>query len=117
MQKGTINLFAVAQIFFRIGATAFGGWSTAYVMVEKIFVDERKVLTKKELTQALSYSHLLPGSTVTGIVSNVGYRLGGWPGSAVAVISYLFPSVLSMALLAALYFSNIISPEIKVYLK
>lgn len=117
MQKGTISLFSLAKIFLTIGSTSFGGWSVAYGIIEKILVEERKLITKKELSQAISYSQMLPGSTVTGMVSNIGYRLHGWPGSVVATVCYLFPSVAGMAVLAALYFSDLISPEIKQQMK
>ena len=91
----------LAWVFFRIGATAFG--ETELVMIERELVERRGVLTHQDLTDALTYTKTLPGSTVVQIVAYLAYRLGGWSGSAVATIVYLLPSTLAMMALAAGY--------------
>jgi chromate transporter len=96
-----LSLGALAWVFFRIGALAFG--ETELVMIERELVDRRRVLTHQDLTDALTYTKPLPGSTVVQIVAYLAYRLGGWPGSALATIVYLLPSTLAMMALAAGY--------------
>jgi chromate transporter len=91
----------LAWTFFRIGALAFG--ETELVMIERELVDRRGVLTRQDLTCALTYTKPLPGSTVVQIVAYLAYRLGGWPASALATIVYLLPSTLAMMALAAGY--------------
>jgi len=97
----SLSLGALAWIFFRVGATAFG--ETELVIVERELVDRRGVLTHQDLTDALTYTKSLPGSTVVQIVAYLAYRIGGWPGSAVATVVYLLPSTLAMMALAAGY--------------
>jgi len=92
---------ALVWVFFRIGATAFG--ETELVLIERELVERRQVLTHQDLTDALTYTKTLPGSTVVQIVAYLAYRIGGWPGSAVATIVYLLPSTLAMMALAAGY--------------
>lgn len=96
-----LSLGALAWVFLRIGATAFG--ETELVLIERELVDRRRVLTHQDLTDALTYTKTLPGSTVVQIVAYLAYRLGGWPGSAVATVVYLVPSTLAMMALAAGY--------------
>jgi chromate transporter len=91
----------LAWVFLRIGALAFG--ETELVMIERELVDRRKVLTHQDLTDALTYTKALPGSTVVQIVAYLAYKLGGWPGSALATVVYLLPSTLAMVALAAGY--------------
>jgi chromate transporter len=91
----------LAWVFLRIGALAFG--ETELVMIERELVDRRKVLTHQDLTDALTYTKALPGSTVVQIVAYLAYKLGGWPGSALATVVYLVPSTLAMIALAAGY--------------
>jgi chromate transporter len=91
----------LAWVFFRIGATAFG--ETELVLIERELVERRRVLTHQDLTDALTYTKALPGSTVVQIVAYLAYRLGGWPGSALATIVYLLPSTVAMMVLAAGY--------------
>jgi chromate transporter len=97
----SLSLGALAWVFFRIGAVAFG--ETELVIVERELVDRRGVLTHQDLTDALTYTKPLPGSTVVQMVAYLAYRLGGWPGSAVATLVYLLPSTLAMMALAAGY--------------
>jgi chromate transporter len=51
----------------------------------------------------LTYTKLLPGSTVVQVIAYLGYKLGGWPGSALATAAFVLPSALAMLVLAALY--------------
>ncbi len=90
-------------VFPRSGATAFGGLGVALALIERDLVDDRRALTRAEVAEALTYTKLLPGSTVVQVVSYLGYRLGGWPGSALATAAFVLPSALTMTLLAALY--------------
>ena len=90
-------------IFLRIGATAFGGLGTTLALIERELVTKRGMLTPAEVTEALTYTKLLPGSTGPQAIAYLGYRLGGWSGSALATAAFLFPSALLMVLLAAVY--------------
>ena len=96
-----LGMAALVWVFFRIGATAFG--ETELVMIERELVERRRVLTHQDLTDALTYTKALPGSTVVQIVAYLAYRLGGWSGSAIATIVYLVPSTVAMMALAAGY--------------
>lgn len=96
-----LGMASLAWVFFRIGATAFG--ETELVMIERELVERRGVLTHQDLTDALTYTKTLPGSTVVQIVAYLAYRLGGWSGSAIATIVYLVPSTVAMMALAAGY--------------
>ena len=66
-------------------------------------MDKRRWLTPADLTEALTYTKLLPGSTVVQVMAYLGYRFGGWPGSALATAAFVLPSALVMLVLAALY--------------
>jgi chromate transporter len=82
---------------------AFGGLGAALALVEREIVNKRQWLTTADVTEALTYTKLLPGSTVVQVVSYLGYKLGGWSGSAVATAAFVFPSALMMLVLAAAY--------------
>lgn len=97
----SLSMGALARVFFRIGVTAFG--ETELAIIERELVEHRGVLTHQDLTDALTYTKPLPGSTVVQIVAYLAYRLGGWPGSAVATVVYLLPSAVAMMVLAAGY--------------
>lgn len=99
----TAGVFALGWVFLRIGVTAFGGLGAALAIIEQELVERRKALTATDITESLTYTKLLPGSTVVQVVSYLGYKLGGWPGSALATAAFILPSAAIMIALAAAY--------------
>ena len=104
------SLRTLGWVFLRIGTVAFGGLGAALALVERELVTKRQWLTAADVTEALTYTKLLPGSTVVQVVSYLGYKLGGWSGSALATAAFLFPSALLMVLLAAAYVATTALP-------
>jgi chromate transporter len=100
-------------VFLHIGAVAFGGLGAALALVERELVTKRQWLTTAEVTEALTYTKLLPGSTVVQVVAYLGYKLGGWSGSAVATAAFVLPSALMMLVLAVAYVSVTTVPAMR----
>lgn len=107
-----VPVLTLAGVFLRIGAVAFGGLGATLALVERELVDRRRLLTAADITEALTYTKLLPGSTGVQVVSYLGYRLGGWPGSALATAAFVLPSALVMLVLAALYVAAAVLPAL-----
>jgi chromate transporter len=107
-----VPLLRLGWVFLRIGTIAFGGLGAALALVEHELVTRRQILTKAEITEALTYTKLLPGSTVVQVMSYLGYKLGGWPGSALATAAFVLPSAFLMLLLAAAYVAVTILPAL-----
>ncbi|MGH8065681.1 MAG: chromate transporter [Candidatus Entotheonellia bacterium] len=105
-------ILTLGWLFLRIGATAFGGLGAALALVERELVTRRRLITEANVTEALTYTKLLPGSTGIQVVSYLGYKLGGWPGSAMATAAFILPSALIMLLLAAAYVAVTVLPAI-----
>ena len=93
-------MLGLAWRFLGIGAVAFGGLGATLALIEAELVRRRAVLSRDDVTEALTYTKLLPGSTVVQIVAYLGWRLGGWPGSAVATIAFIVPSAVAMVALS-----------------
>ena len=91
---------SLAAVFLRVGALAFGGLGATVALVERELVRNRKALTREDVAAALTHTKLLPGSTVVQVVAYLGWRLGGWSGSAIATICFILPSALLMLTLA-----------------
>jgi chromate transporter len=98
-----LSLLKLGAIFLRIGAVAFGGLGASLTLIERELVTRRQWLTAADMTEALTYTKLLPGSTGPQVVAYLGYKLGGWPGSAVAMAAFLFPAALMTLALAVGY--------------
>ena len=93
----------IGWAFLQVGMTAFGGLGATVALMHKELVDRRRVLTSEQMTEALAFTKPLPGSTVVQVVSYLGYRLGGWYGSALATVAFLTPPMVSMIVLAHFY--------------
>ena len=109
---GSLSVWSLGWVFLKIGATAFGGLGAALAIIEKELVDRRQVLTGVDVTEALTYTKLLPGSTVVQVVAFLGYKLGAWPGSAIATVAFVLPSTAMMILLAAGYIAATVLPNL-----
>ena len=90
-------------LFTKIGLAAFGGLGVTLSLIERYLVIKRHVLAAKDVTEALTYTKLLPGSTGVQVVGYLGYRLGGWPGAALATLGFLLPAFLLILVLSVLY--------------
>lgn len=91
-------------MFLKIGATAFGGWSTTAVLLEK---ETAKLSPQPQLRGAIAYAQLLPGATQVAIVANVGYQLRGFAGALLATTSYLLPAMSLITVFAGIYFTYV----------
>jgi chromate transporter len=95
-----LSRLQLAGLFLRIGTVAFGGLGATLALLERELGQRRALLSEQEVAEALTYTKLLPGSTVVQVVAYLGWRLGGWQGSAVSTVCFLLPSALLMAGLA-----------------
>lgn len=93
----------IARAFLVLGALGFGGQVALLVLLTRDLVERRGWLTEADITEAFTYTKLLPGSTVVQVVAYLGWKLGGGVGVAVATACFLLPPVLFMLALAVLY--------------
>jgi chromate transporter len=107
-----VPTLTLGWMFLHIGATAYGGLGTTLALIERELVTRRGMLTPADITEALTYTKLLPESTGPQAIAYLGYKLGGWSGSAVAMAAFIFPSALLMVLLAAAYVATTALPAI-----
>lgn len=89
--------------FIKIGVAAFGGLGVTLNLIERYLVKDRAVLTAQTVTESLTYTKFLPGSTGVQVVGYLGYCLGGWPGAALATSAFLLPAFLLMLALSIVY--------------
>lgn len=90
------GLARLALTHLRIGALAFGGLGSTLALIQRELVERQGALAKEDVTEALTYTKLLPGSTVVQVVAYLGWRIGGWPASGVLTACFLLPSAALM---------------------
>ena len=73
------SLSATGSYFLGLGFRAFGGLNDVPALLTRELVERRAWPRETDLTEALPYTKLLPGSTVVQVVTYLGWKLRGWP--------------------------------------
>lgn len=80
--------------------TAFGGPAAHIAHFLKLFVEQRKIISKEELLELNALCQMLPGPTSTQTLVAIGYKLGGAPLAYWALFIWVMPATLLLTLLA-----------------
>jgi chromate transporter len=95
----------LAGIFLKLGTIGFGGPAAHIAMMEEEIVHRRKWITREYFLDLVGATNLIPGPNSTEMAIHIGYIRAGWPGLAVAGISFILPAVLITAAFAWAYVS------------
>jgi chromate transporter len=85
----------------RLGALAFGGLGATLTLLQRGLVDQRRWLQQSDISEALAFTKVLPGSTGIQVVAYLGWRMRGWPGALIAATAFIAPATLLMIVVAA----------------
>jgi chromate transporter len=97
------HLHEVAQLFLRLGFTAFGGPAAHIAMFHDEVVKRRQWLTDEQFLDLLGATNLIPGPNSTEMVIHLGHVRAGWRGLIVAGLCFILPATLIVLILAVLY--------------
>ncbi|MEL6929882.1 MAG: chromate efflux transporter, partial [Cyanobacteria bacterium J06600_6] len=97
------ELKELAQVFFRLGAIAFGGPAAHIAMMDDEIVQRRGWMKREKLLDLMGVTSLLPGPNSTELAIHIGYEQRGWIGLFVAGSCFIFPAMVLVWLLAVLY--------------
>lgn len=86
-----------------LGLTAYGG-PAMVGHVRDAVVERRRWVDAKEFAEGLALCQLIPGATLTQVISYVGLLLRGPAGAAAAAACFILPGALLVLVLSALYF-------------
>jgi len=97
------RLRELAVLFLKLGAVSFGGPAAHIALIEAEIVRKRQWVTRQQFLDMLGAANLIPGPTSTELAINVGFVRAGWPGLAVAGVSFILPAALITGAFAWLY--------------
>lgn len=104
----TINKPSLRQLAWMalyIGITGYGGGPAIMAYARQIFVERLRWASADDFATSISLSQLLPGANALGVMTFLGYRIGGSPGALLSAVCFLFPSFVFMTVLSAAYFT------------
>ena len=99
--KNRVPLLSLAGVFFRVGLTAFGGSTAAWLYRE--IVHKRGWLGEEGYLTALTFSQVLPGANPVNMSIYVGSMLRGGIGGVVAALGMVGPAFVVILILGYLY--------------
>jgi chromate transporter len=88
------SLAELALLFFRLGATAFGGPAAHIAMMRDEVVRRRKWLTEERFLDLLGATNLIPGPNSTEMAIHIGWDRRRWSGLVVAGVTFIVPAML-----------------------
>jgi chromate transporter len=97
------RLQELIAVFFKLGATAFGGPAAHLAAIEQETVERRTWLSQERLLQLYGLTNILPGPNSTELVVAIGRERAGNLGAIVAGISFVLPAMSIVWVLAILY--------------
>lgn len=95
------------QLFFsflQVGLFSIGGGYAAIPLIESQVVTAHGWLTMSEFTDLVTIAEMTPGPIAINSATFVGIRVAGFPGSAVATIGCIVPSLALVTILAFIYY-------------
>jgi chromate transporter len=97
------SLAELAKLFFRLGATAFGGPAAHIAMMRDEVVRRRRWMTEERFLDLLGATNLIPGPNSTEMAIHVGWDRRRWAGLIVAGVSFIVPAMLMTGVLGWAY--------------
>ena len=97
------RLLEVAQVFLKLGTTAFGGPAAHIGMMRDEVVRRRQWLNDQEFLDLLGAAHLIPGPNSTEMTIFLGAHRAGWRGLIIGGVSFIAPAMVIVMVFGWLY--------------
>lgn len=96
--------------FARTGVTGYGGGPSTIPLIEYETVQKYKWMTEEEFGDTLALANTLPGPIATKMAAYIGYKVNGYWGATIAILSHIIPSLIGMFVLLGILYSYRESP-------
>lgn len=97
------QLLEIYISFFKLGCFSFGGGYSMIPLIEHEVVENKKWVDKEKIVDIFAVSESLPGAIALNSSAFVGYSVARIPGSLIALLGNMTPSVLIILTLSILF--------------
>lgn len=94
------HLLLLYGTFFKIAALVVGGGLAMLPVIERVFVDRKRILTREELLDMVALTQTVPGIVAVNAAVYVGTKVAGFAGAAAAALGAVTPSFLVILVIA-----------------
>lgn len=99
--------------FFIANILGYGGGPATVPLIQKEVVDHHHWLTTQEFNEIFAMGNSLPGPIATKLAGYIGFQVGGYLGSFLALFATVAPSLILMVTLMGLLYKYRTSPQVK----
>ena len=96
------ELLQLYWIFFKIGATTFGGGYAMLPMLQREMIDHHHWATEEEILNYYAVGQCTPGIIMLNVATFMGYKKKKLPGAIFASLGVVTPSIIIISIIAAL---------------
>lgn len=96
-------LFILFQVNFSISMFTFGGGYVVLPMLQKHFVEKRKIIKEKQLYDIAAIAQSAPGAIAVNMSSLTGYSIAKIPGAVVSCLGAILPPLLLLSIISYYY--------------
>lgn len=93
----------IALAFLKFGATAYGGLSAIWGLMQADLQERRGWLSKERFLEGLSLINMLPGAVAVQLCIFLGHARAGWRGGLLAGLCFVLPAFVIMLALTLIY--------------
>ena len=93
----------LAIFFLKIGFFGFGGPYAHIALMQRTWVEQKKLMSQDDFADSLALATMLPGPTSIQLSMMIGYHLYKLKGAVVAGLSTMVPALLLLVILALAY--------------
>lgn len=107
------SLQQVANLFFRIGNTTFGGGLLTITVLGRELVQRKHWVEESDYELAFAVARVTPGTSIIAFCAAAGWMILGWAGAIAAVLALTAPSAVLALLLLRLLDSGASHPAVQ----
>ena len=89
--------------FMKFGLFTFGGGWSIVAQMQKLYVEQEKVITSEELLDLTSVGRSLPGTMIGNVAMLYGYRVAGVAGGMACLFGMILPPLAVLAVITQFY--------------
>lgn len=93
----------IALAFLKFGATAYGGLSAIWGVMQADLQERRGWLSRERFLEGLSLINMLPGAAAVQLCIFLGHARAGWRGGVLAGLCFILPAFVIMFALTLVY--------------
>lgn len=110
-------LLSLYWTFIKIGLFTIGGGYAMIPLMEAEIINRHAWLTAAEFLAIVAVAEMTPGPVAVNTATFIGYRLAGLPGSLLATLGVITPSLVILLLFSRFLMNFIQDPRVERFLK